>query len=109
MYNSHHPKIECLFDIAGLILANSGREPQRPNCLPNDYLGLDACFPVYPEIATGLGFEGSYQFKPGGGRYRCLDLETFIRESFAVYDSYDKADLIVDDGRRHFLDMLEGV
>jgi hypothetical protein len=105
MYNGNHPRVECLFDIAGLILAKSGHAPQRPNCFPDDHLGLDSCFPVYPEIAAGLGFEGSYLFKPAG--YRCLDLETFIEKQFAIYETYGAEQITVEKGRRHVLERLE--
>jgi hypothetical protein len=106
MHNSAHPRVECLFDIAGMILAQNGYPPQRPNCTPDDFLVLDACFPVYPEIAAGLGFEGSYLFKPGGA-YRCLDLETFVRQSFDVYETYAPGRIRVEKRSRHFLDVLE--
>jgi Polysaccharide biosynthesis enzyme WcbI len=109
MYNGNHPRVECLFDVAGLILENNGHVPQRPNCLPNDYLALDACFPVYPEIAAGLGFEGSYLFKPSDPSNRCFDLETFIRRQFAIYETYGAEQITVEKGRRHVLETLESL
>jgi hypothetical protein len=105
MYTSHHPRVECLFDIAALILARSGLEPQRPNCLPDDRLVTDTCFPVYSEIATGLGFEGSYLFKARGGR-RCIDLQTFVSQSFGLYESLDPARITVEESRLPIFEAL---
>jgi hypothetical protein len=105
MYTSHHPRVECLFDIAGLILNKCGVEAQRPNCLPQDLLVTDVCFPVYSEIATGLGFEGSYQFKLRG-QDRCIDLGTFVSQSFAIYDAHDLTKAKVEDNRQELFEAL---
>ena len=106
MYTSHHPRMECLYDIAGLILAAHGRAPQRVNGLPQDHLATDTWFPVYSEIATGLGFEGSYQFKVRS-HYRSVDLPTFVAQSFAIYDTMDVAKVTIEDNRRSLFETLE--
>jgi hypothetical protein len=109
MYTSHHPKVECLFDVSKVVLEKSGITPQLPNCFPEDHLISDTCFPVYSEIAAGLGFKGSYQFKPGWGRYRCVDLETFIAQSFAIYETHDLAQITVEETRQPLFEVLAGL
>ena len=108
MYTSHHPRVDCLFDLAGVILAKAGIAPERPNALPEDRLAGDTCFPVYREFATELGFEGSYLFKPRGER-RCLDLATFIDQSFAIYEGLDPERVTIEENRRPLFEALSSL
>ena len=84
MHTPNHPKIECLHDIAKIILLRAGREIVQSGIVPHDNLTGGPVFPVYPEIGTRLGVVGNYQFKPGGG-YRLMDLENYLAACFRIY------------------------
>jgi hypothetical protein len=64
-----------------------------PTWMP-DHLGNDTVWPVYPEIAAKLPFEGDYVFKRSyrqilpNGNSPCIGLRRFIAESFALYSGY---------------------
>ena len=105
MHTSHHPKIDCLYDLAHILLAANGRQTQESDIRPFDNLVVDTCFPVYPEIARELGFRGSYQFKPPGS-FQCLDLERFVTLSFDAYSAHDTARLMVDAPNQPAFDRL---
>lgn len=93
MHTINHPRIECLVDLATCILTKAGLEPVPRQVVPHDNLANGPIYPVYPEIGSRLGVQGSYAFKIGGA-YEFLDLDTFIRESYAVYAEASLDDLV---------------
>lgn len=84
MHTINHPKIQCLRDLATLILRRAGRDGARTPIVPHDNLAHGPIFPVYPEVGARIGVNGSYLFKPGGG-YRLITLEQFVAACFRVY------------------------
>ena len=84
MHTPNRPKIECLLDVARMVLTRAGLPVHDSGHVPIDNLANGPGFPVYPEIAARLGVRGSYLFKE---EMRCvqLDLEQFVAECFAQY------------------------
>ena len=105
MHTNHHPKIDCLYDLASIVLEANGCQTMESDIRPFDNLVVDTCFSVYPEIAAELGFHGSYLFKPPGS-FRCLDLEQFVTLSFDAYRAHDAARLKVDAPNQTAFDRL---
>lgn len=83
-YTPAHPKIACLRDIAKAVLQREGLPVRDTRLLPHDAMANAVVYPVYPEIASRLGTQGDYLFKVPG-EYRLIDLEAFVRDSFAFY------------------------
>jgi hypothetical protein len=108
MHTNHHPKIDCLYDVAQLILEANGQSAWASDIRPLDNLVMAASYPVYDEIARELGFRGSYRFKPPG-TFRCLDLERFVEGSFAAYAAADHGPLAMDPSRQGAFDRLLAV
>lgn len=79
-----HPKMACLDSIARLLLVRQGLHALDHGLLPHDNLANGPVFPVYPEIASGLGVEGGYRFKLDG-RYETIGLQQFLELNFDVY------------------------
>ncbi len=105
MHTHHHPRIDCLYDLARIILETNGQRTWDCEFRPIDNLVMDAGFPVYDEIARELGFRGAYRFKPPGA-FKCLDLERFVEGSFAAYAAEGHGPLAVEDSRRAAFDRL---
>lgn len=84
MYSINHPHIRCLRDLAALVLERFGVAAEPYHVLPHDNLAGGGVFPIYPEIGSYVGVAGNYRFKLPA-QYRCIDLDEFIRASFAVY------------------------
>jgi hypothetical protein len=87
MYSVNHPKIRCIYDIAGSFLKRLGVEAIASGIKPVDDFLNGACYPVYPEIAEAFGTQGSYLFKLPD-EYRLISLERFIELSFAAYSRF---------------------
>lgn len=84
-YVPSHPKIECLDGMARLLLERAGLPAERCNFLPHDNLANGVVFPVYPGIASSLGVDGNFHFKPAR-QYRHIGLEQFVTESYAFFE-----------------------
>ena len=109
MHTNHHPKIDCLYDLAAIVLEAKGVRVLESDMRPPDNLVLDSCFPVYPDIAAELGFRGSYLFKPPGA-FRPFDLEGFVSLSYEAYRAHgDAGRLIVDTPNRGAFERLTGM
>jgi hypothetical protein len=96
MYTINHPKGWFLANIAralgqraGIFTFARGSDP-----LLFDILSYNAIWPVYPEIAGRVGFEGNYLFKKPGmpdfttGTVVYLGLHEFVQDSFDRYSKY---------------------
>lgn len=84
MYTINHPKMNCLRDVARLLLLRAGLQLVESDLLPYDNLANGPVFPVYPELGEKLGVRGFYAFKSGGA-FRAKLLKQFVAESYAVY------------------------
>jgi hypothetical protein len=84
MHSIIHPHVECLRDVAKLILARLGMEVLDTQMLPVDNLAAGEGSPVYPEIAVRLGIRGSYLFKLGKS-YQVVELPQYVA---LAYDHY---------------------
>ncbi len=84
MHTANHPKIGVLMGLARVLLRKFGLPITECGIVPHDNLVNGAVFPVYPEIASVLGVQGSLLFKRGG-RYRLIELEPYIERSFEIY------------------------
>lgn len=91
MYTSLHPKIRCLYDVAGAVLTAAGKTPVDPGFLPPDNLATGPIYPVYPEIAEAYGVPGSLLFKPPQS-YSCLTLEDFVAANLRAYPTVNIGD-----------------
>lgn len=88
MYANNHPRIHAIRDVAKAILGSAGLDATYTDALPHDNLANAPIFPVYPEVASTLGVEGSYRFKPAGyGGF--IDLEAFVTRSHGLYGQVD--------------------
>jgi hypothetical protein len=76
----NHPVIEVIWSISQDLCRHLGIEAADAEP-PPDPLARFARWPVYPEIAKRLGFEGSTAFKPPGSDDR-LDLDQMIAETY---------------------------
>ncbi len=92
-YTFNHPKSFVLFDITRETLGDKivNHVPDLSEILPDDLRG-SAIWPVYPDIAKRYGVEGNYWFKPHL-EDRIMNLETFVSESYALYQPYDPREL----------------
>jgi hypothetical protein len=88
MHTPNRPKIECLLDVARIVLARAGLPAAESEHVPIDNLANGPVFPVYPEIAARLGVRGSCLFKE---EERCalMDLEQYVAACFDVYRRCD--------------------
>lgn len=99
MYTSNHPKGLVLWDLTVLALAKAGLQGAAPDqAFINEYLSLNAIWPVYPEIAQRFGFEGGLEFAKVGNAdpasdARRVGLDDYIAESFRAYSQYDVSSL----------------
>lgn len=106
MHTINHPKLHVLADIARAAL-----EREHIHALPNvesylkDNLTIHACWPVYPEIGRALGLQNLVPlpfFKKADGLcptdrpVSMLGLEEFVRDSFSIYDKYNRKELFCD-------------
>ncbi|MEP7156831.1 MAG: GSCFA domain-containing protein [Betaproteobacteria bacterium] len=97
MYSINHPKPFVLADVARLVLAreNIATLPGA-DVFVEDVMSTEPAWPVYPEVASRFGFEGSYLFKyPADPVNRAMDvlmltLPQFIEASYAVYAAWPK-------------------
>jgi hypothetical protein len=87
MHTINHPKIQCLRDLASMILRRAGRDGARTTIVPHDNLANGPIFPVYPEVGARTGVQGSYLFKPGG-QYRLMTLEQYVTACFQIYHEH---------------------
>jgi hypothetical protein len=83
----NHPTIEMIWSIAQQVCRRAGLAPIAAEP-PPDPLLIYARWPVYPEIARRLGFEGSLQFRPPASEHT-LDLEQMIHETFRSLEPID--------------------
>ncbi len=88
MHTPNRPRIECLMDVARVVLARAGLPAAESAHMPVDNLANGPIFPVYPEIAARLGVSGSHWFKE---EQRCaqMELAQYIAGCFAVYRRCD--------------------
>jgi hypothetical protein len=95
----NHPKLEVIgslsFELAKRLGANNPiREPER---LLHDALIDGPIWPVYPDVAKRLGFEGDYVFKAASairpGPKGVLRLRDFVEATFEILSKYEKAEL----------------
>jgi hypothetical protein len=98
MHLDFHPKLAAFADVARLAARRAGLEIPFPDAWT--YLAdpmLDGpIWPVYPEVAQRLGFEGNYAFKPARSADAIpapMDLERFIAASYARYEGRSPGDL----------------
>lgn len=84
MYTVNHPRIECLHDLALMILERTGHKARYLDSLPADNLAIGPVLPVFPAIAGRLGCRGSELFKLPGA-YRHITLEEYVAGSYAAY------------------------
>jgi hypothetical protein len=89
MHSMNHPTGWASEILAAALLSREGLPFTRLED-PDDPLGQSPIWPVYPEIAHRLSLphSGDYSFLTDNwhGLRRALDLETFIAESFALYE-----------------------
>lgn len=79
-----HPKLQVGLALADALVASLGLpHAAQPNS-PADPLTGEFIFPVYPEIARRLGFEGELTFR-NANRDPVVGLEQMLAESFAAY------------------------
>jgi hypothetical protein len=84
MHTPNRPKIECLLDVARLVLGRAGLPVADTAHVPIDNLANGPVYPVYPAIAARLGVRGAYDFKRED-RCALLDLGQFIAACYAQY------------------------
>jgi hypothetical protein len=96
MHTYNHPKIVVLCEIAKLfvekILEKSAIFPSNIFESVVDHLSFVGIWPVYPEIASHFGMEGSYIWRLGDTPI--VGLDKFIEYSYSEYDQLDKEYLI---------------
>lgn len=95
MYSDNHVHVGCLMDMAKAILRSAGKAITFEGIAPHDNLLNGPVFPIYPEIASRLGVQGSYLFKLGG-QYRFIRLDRFVSESFAAYQQHPEISVMPD-------------
>lgn len=93
MHSVNHPAIEVVYDIAACLLAREGVD-RRAGVVPHDNLMNGPIYPVFDEIAEHLSITGSYLFKLPA-QYRCIDLPTFIDQSYDFLEQYRPSDIDV--------------
>jgi hypothetical protein len=95
MYSNNHVQVRCLLDVAKEILRRAGKTIAFEGIAPHDNLLNGPIFPIYPEIGSRLGVQGSYLFKLGG-QYRFIRLERFVSDSFELYAQHPDLSAIPD-------------
>jgi len=93
MYTIHHPKIDCIYDIAVIASERAGARPVTTSLRPHDNLSSGPIFAIYDEIAEALGIERSSFFSPG--QYKMIGLEQFILASFEIYRAQKPESLVI--------------
>ena len=90
MHSLNHPVLSVMADVARELMKRAGLRPAVE--LPEEYLVdpalTQAIWPLYPEIGRRLGVQGAYAFKAAhapGQMPVVMDLDEFIRSSFAAY------------------------
>ncbi len=100
MHTTNHPQLRVVADIARqvAILMEVSPDNSKPEDMVEDHLARQFVLPVYPEIATSLGIEGSYEFLLPGrdDRRERIDLREMIERTFAAYASIDPSDVRCD-------------
>lgn len=91
MYSFNHPELKVVADIAAALMKKSGIEIINNNVsnFLADPLKAMPIWPIYPAIADRYGMKGDYAFKrhdPHG----VIDLRTFVENSYANYDNYER-------------------
>jgi hypothetical protein len=96
MHTPNHPALFVMADIARELMQRAGLRAavDAPEHFVNDPMLDKAVWPIYPEIASRLGLEGTYAFKPAQppgstGYALLLGLDEFIDRSFAAYAHMD--------------------
>ncbi len=89
MHSINHPRLFVLSDVARTLLHLSGIPAVAGNVedfLPDEAL-YDPVWPIYPEIAGAMGFEGAYIFKVGSrSEYNpFMTLPDFVAKSWELY------------------------
>ncbi|MBZ5724923.1 MAG: hypothetical protein LAP87_07990 [Acidobacteriia bacterium] len=89
MHSINHPRLFVLADVARTLLHLSGISAVSGNVedfLPDEAL-YDPVWPIYPEIAEAMGFQGAYIFKVGSrSEYNpFLTLPDFVARSWELY------------------------
>lgn len=87
MHTVNHPKIDVLASIAKALAVNADLIPSDipPPTAEKDYMATQGViWPVYPEIAKRLNVPGEMVFRRPD---RVLDLESFVSESYEIYNS----------------------
>jgi len=95
MHTLTHPCLFVMADLARAILDREGLDylPEIDQFV-HDSMADSISWPVYPEIALRLGFEGHYHFKLGRGSpklhkpIRMLTLANVVRRSFRLYSAF---------------------
>ena len=91
LHTLNHPKPLVIETLAQQALAKEGVEAGTPpSKMPASHLAQGETWPVYPEIAHRLGFEGDMLFLPrqvGSARRKAMPLEEFVARSYALYAS----------------------
>jgi hypothetical protein len=82
MHTINHPKIGVMMDIAKILMTKAGLT-FKPVSLTDKF--AEGCsWPVYPELAARMGFEGTYAFRMhSNDSGRVLGLKEFVELSFA--------------------------
>lgn len=104
MHTHNHPRRGPLIDITRALLDRLGLEAPQPDSeeFVHDPLASSEIWPVYPEIAARLGVAGSLVFKASNGNQEVrsavhlLDLETFVKQSYASYEAAGREALTSD-------------
>ncbi|MBO9468081.1 hypothetical protein J7443_22835 [Tropicibacter sp. R15_0] len=89
MRTTNHPKPHVIFDLAVALCKREGWafDPARARYwrpMAEDFLLNDTNWPVYPDLAEELGFEGSFFFRLSG-QSDVLTLPEFIRHELAYF------------------------
>ncbi len=97
MHTTNHPQLRVVADIARQVAAlmEVSADNSKPEDVVEDHLARQFVLPVYPEIASSLGIEGSYVFLLPGpeDRRERIDLREMIERSFAAYAAIDPSDV----------------
>jgi hypothetical protein len=94
MHQPLHPYMSVMKSISTALLARAGAPllPEADRTPVEDVFARNAVFPVYPEIASWIGVEGDYVFKPKntlqrtGPGFDPLDLEEFLARTYEIFE-----------------------
>lgn len=106
MYSNKHPKIRVLFDIAKQLVRRTGREFQESSTMLHDNLAFAGGLAIYHKIGESPDVPGADLFKTFDTS-RQFGLEEFLAGSFAIYERYPPAQLVITSEFQRTFDLIE--